>query len=123
MARRKILIIDDEKGFTSMLRLNLESTGVYEVFEENNPIKAMNAALEHNPDLILLDIVMPNKEGPDVAVELRSNQKLKTVPIIFLTATVRQSEVDSEGGYIGGHHFIAKPSNLPALLESIERNI
>ncbi len=123
MGRKRILVIDDEKGFSTMLQLNLESTGFYEVRVENNPGKALNTALKYNPDLVLLDIVMPSKEGPDVAIEFKSNNQLRNTPIVFLTATIRQSEVDSEGGLIGGHPFLAKPSSLPCLMESIERNI
>ena len=123
MKKRKILIIDDEKGFTAMLSLNLESTGQYEVRIENNPIFAVSAALQFRPDLILLDIIMPSMEGPDVAIEIKSQEELKDIPIVFLTATITKEEVDSQAGHIGGNEFVAKPSRLADLMYSIEKNL
>lgn len=123
MAKRKILVVDDEKGFTDMLRLNLESTGSYEVRVVNQADQALTVALNYRPDLILLDIIMPRMEGPDVAFEIKHTQVLEEIPIIFLTATVMQSEVDSQDGVIGGHAFVAKPSSLSVLLSSIERHM
>lgn len=123
MNRRRILIVDDEKGFTNMLSLNLESTGYYEVIEINDPKEALTAAISCKPDLILLDIIMPDKEGPDVYNELRSSKAVSNIPIIFLTATVTKKEVEENQGRIGGHCFVAKPSSLADLLDSIEKNI
>jgi len=123
MKKKKIMIVDDEKGFTSMLKLNLETTNKYEVRIENDPRRAFTSALEFEPDLILLDIVMPSMEGPDVAIELKQNELLRDTPIVFLTATVTKSEVDAQEGNIGGNTFVAKPSNLTVLLESIEKNL
>ena|SRR3989338_6154784 len=123
MGKRKILIIDDEQEFAEMVRLNLESTGKYEVSTETDANNALFTALKCRPDLILLDVIMANKEGPDVAIEIKRDPRLKETPIVFLTATVTQQEVDSEGGKIGGQAFVAKPSDLDVLLNSIERNM
>ena len=123
MNKRKILIVDDEKEFSEMVRLNLESTGKYEVSIETDATNALLAALQYRPDLILLDVIMAGKEGPDVAIEIKRDPRLKDTPIVFLTATVTQQEVDSEGGRIGGQSFVAKPSELDILLNSIERNM
>lgn len=121
MFKRKILIIDDEKGFTDVLKLNLESMGDFEVRIENDSRQAIGACLRFRPDLILLDIIMPNKEGADVAIEIKNNPILKKVPIVFLTATVTREEVAAEQGCIGGNTFVAKPSPLGYLIDSIER--
>ena len=123
MDKRKILIVDDEKGFTEMLQLNLESTGKYDVRIVNEPQNAVIAALQYQPDLILLDIIMPNMEGPDVAIELKNNPEIKDVPIVFLTATVTRQEVESQNGVIGGRIFVAKPSRLVDLLDSIDKTL
>lgn len=123
MNKRKILVVDDERGFTSMLKLNLEATGSYDVRIENDPQQALPAALQYRPDLVLLDIIMPSLEGPDVAFLLKNNETVRDTPIIFLTATVTKDEVDSQGGKIGGHAFVAKPSSLSVLLGSIEKNL
>ncbi len=123
MNRRKILIIDDEKEFSEMVRLNLEATGRYEVSVETDANNALSAALKCRPDLILLDVIMFAKEGPEVAIEIKKDPRLTETPIVFLTATITQQEVDAEGGMIGGQAFVAKPSDLDILLASIERNM
>ena len=119
--KKRILIADDEKGFTSMLSLNLETTGHYDVKIVNDSSRVIEEALQYQPDVILLDVVMPKFEGPDIAIILKNNPKLKHIPIVFLTATVSVEEVYSQGGKIGGHSFVAKPSNLSVLIESIEK--
>ncbi|VAW19866.1 hypothetical protein MNBD_BACTEROID05-771, partial [hydrothermal vent metagenome] len=100
MDRKKILIVDDEKGFTNMLSLNLESTGDYDVCVENEATHAMESVCQFGPDLILLDVVMPNLEGPDVATQIRNNEDFSDVPIVFLTATVTKEEVEQSNGRI-----------------------
>jgi len=106
-----------------MLKLNLEATGNYEIRIENDAAMAVSTAVAYRPDLILLDIIMPSMEGPDVAIEVKNNEFLQDVPIVFLTATVTKEEVDSQDGKIGGHPFVAKPSSLSVLLNSIEQNL
>ena len=120
MDKRKILLVDDEKSFTTMLKLNLEASGRYEVEVENSAVKALKTAMRFRPELILLDIIMPQKEGPDVAVDLKSVQGLNEIPIVFLTATITKQEAEEEGGRVGGHPFVAKPSSLAELMDSIE---
>ncbi len=121
--KMKILLIDDEVGFTELLKLNLEATGKYEVCVENDPRLAVNTALHFRPNLILLDIIMPRLEGPDIALEMRRNAFLRHVPVIYLTATVTLEEMMSQKGRIGGNQFVAKPSTLRDLLTSIESNL
>ena len=121
--RHRILLVDDEKGFAAMLKLNLEAMGNYEVMVVNDPLKAVTTAMQYHPELILLDIIMPNKEGPDVAIEVKETEAIKNTPIIFLTATVTRDEVVQQSGRIGGYTFVAKPSNLSELVDSIEDSI
>ena len=123
MKKKKILLVDDERGFTAMLSINLEATGEYEVRAENNPRHAVSAALQFHPDVILLDVIMPYLEGPDIAHQIEKNRDLQGVPIIFLTATVRNDEVASHGGKIGGRTFVAKPSKLSDLLFFIQKSL
>jgi len=123
MLRKRLLLVDDEKGFTDLVSLNLESTGTYEVLVVNDAKKTISAALKFHPDLILLDVIMPAQEGPDVAFEIMHNPQLQDIPIVFLTATVTKEEVKSQGGRIGGHAFVAKPTPLAVLMNSIESNL
>jgi len=122
MEKKKILVIDDEIGFTELVKLNLEATGNYVVKIENDGTKAFQTIQAFLPDLILLDIIMPNIEGPDVVNKMR-NSNFKHIPIIFLTATVTKAEVEAQEGKIGGHEFLAKPSTVKELVDCIERHL
>ncbi len=118
--KKRILVVDDEPPTTRLIRLNLEQTGRYEVREENESIRAIGTAQEFRPDLILLDVIMPNLDGGDVVARLKTDPKLKHVPVVFLTATVRKTEVDTHGGIIGGFPFLAKPATAQELIACIE---
>jgi CheY-like chemotaxis protein len=118
--KRRILVVDDEASFTRLLKLNLEQTGLYEVLAMNAPDQAVSAARRFKPELILLDVMMPEMDGGTLASDLRASPSLGTVPIIFLTAAVKKEEVTSRRGHIGGLPFIAKPIDLAELLECLK---
>lgn len=118
----KILIIDDEAGFTRLMKLTLQQAGGYQVFEENDGAKAWETARKVRPDLILLDIVMPGMDGGDVAARIRGDSALCHIPIVFLSAIV--SEKDSPpDGLIGGFPFLSKPVSLDALIQCIRQHL
>ena len=119
---RRILIVDDEAGFTRLLKITLEGTKRYIVKEENDGSQALVTARQFRPELILLDIVMPKMDGGDVARQIASDPILKDVKIIFLTAIVSQREAAGVGG-IGGFPFMAKPVSLAALTATIEETL
>ncbi len=121
--KKRILIIDDEVSFTWLVKLNLEETGKYVVLIENNSRNALTAIEKHQPNLILLDIIMPGMEGPDVFSEIRKLPKWDRIPVVFLTATIRKKEVESHQGLIRGRAFLAKPSSLNDLIDTIEKNM
>jgi two-component system sensor histidine kinase/response regulator len=116
----RILIIDDNRDFTRAAKLALERTGRYSVWEENEPARAHQTAQRAQPDLILLDIVMPETDGGEVAARIESDPTLHRTPIIFLTALVTKAEAKA-GLNIQGHSFIAKPVSIPELVAGIER--
>src|SRR3990167_6492552 len=120
MAVKKILIVDDEAGFARLLKLNLEETGKFEVQTENKGSHALNAARSFKPDLILLDIIMPDMDGSEVANRLKSDPATGNIPILFLTALVKNKEVETTSGTIGGHIFLAKPITTDELVKNIE---
>jgi len=119
MIKRKILLIDDEASFTRNLKLNLEETGNYEIREENQASNALATAREFKPDLILLDVIMPDMAGGEIASQIAADAGLKDTPIVFLTAVVTKKEE----GLIGGRQFIAKPVTVESVIESIEKNL
>lgn len=123
MPNKRILIIDDEGSVTRLVKVNLERTGLYVVRAENNAHRALAAAREFQPDLVLLDVVMPDMDGGDIAAQFQADPLLKDVPIVFLTATVAKKET-SDGSLIsGGLRFLAKPVNLKDLIHCIESNV
>jgi len=115
-----ILIIDDSRDFTYSAKRALERTGRYWVWEENDPAKAHQTAQRLKPDLILLDISMPETDGGEVAARIESDPGLHRTPIVFLTALVTKAEARS-GLRIQGHPFLAKPISIPDLVAGIER--
>jgi len=120
--RPRILIIDDNRDFTYSAKLALERTGRYSVWEENEPARANQTAQRIRPDLILLDIVMPETDGGEVAARIQSDPALHRIPIVFLTALVTKAEGRS-GLRIQGHPFLAKPISLSDLITGIEENL
>ena len=123
MEKKRILIVDDEFGFTRLVKLNLEATGRYEVRTENKGSRTLTIAKEFRPDLILLDILMQDMEGGEVASQLKDDAVTRKIPIVFLTGVVKKEEVEKSDGDIGGYFFIAKPVSTEELINQIERSI
>jgi CheY-like chemotaxis protein len=123
MSKRKILLVDDECAFTRMMKLVLEQTGLYEVFCENNARQAVATARACQPDLILLDVVMPDMDGGDVAALLQEDPLLKDVPIVFLTALVGSHEASKGPLKQAGFRFLGKLASDADLLQCIQDNL
>ncbi len=121
MAKKRILLVDDEKSFTSLLKINLEDTGNYEVRVENWAEDAFAAAKEFRPDLVLLDIIMPRMPGGNVAAQIKADRELADTPIVFFTAAVRKHQVEENEGIICDHPCIAKPASLEVVVDMIEK--
>ncbi|MCX5839152.1 MAG: response regulator [Deltaproteobacteria bacterium] len=117
--KRKVLLIDDEEDFCFFVKLNLEKTGKFEVLTTTSGAKGLILALEEQPDLILLDIIMPEIDGGQVAEQLLENQKTQDIPVLFVTAIASRQGVQSHEGAIGGRQFIAKPATPEEILEKI----
>ncbi|SRR6266567_1838532 len=117
-----ILIIDNNRDFANSAKLALERTGRYFVYEENDASKAHQTAQGLKPDLILLDIAMPEADGGEVAARIESDPTLHRTPIVFLTALVTKSETKS-GLQMQGHPFLAKPISIPELVAGIEQSL
>jgi CheY-like chemotaxis protein len=122
-AKKRILLVDDEKSFTNLLKLNLEDTGAYEVHVENWAEDALPAAQKFKPDLILLDIIMPRMPGGNVAAQIKADPALKDTPIVFLTAAVRKHQVEENDGIICDHPCLAKPASADEVVQMIEKHI
>jgi len=123
MPKKRILLVDDEKSFTNLLKLNLEETGNYEVRVENWAEDAYSAAKAFKPDLVLLDIIMPRMPGGNVAAQLKEDAELKDIPIVFLTAAVRKHQVEENEGIICDFPCLAKPATVEMVIEAIESHV
>ena len=104
---KKILVVDDEKDIVDIIKYNLERENEFEVLTASNGKQALEAA-ETLPDLILLDIMMPELNGFEVCKQLKSNPHTSKIPVIFLTA--KENEIDEILGLeIGADDYITKP--------------
>jgi two-component system OmpR family response regulator len=118
---RRILIVDDDPDSTHLVKILLEKAGGYVVLEENVASKAHQTAQSFRPDLILLDIMMPEMDGGDVAAQIEADPELQGTPIVFLSALVTRAEAKS-GLSIQGHPFLAKPISIPELINVIKEH-
>jgi len=123
LAKRKILIIDDNNDVVESVKMTLEETGGYEVRGETKAVNGLDVARQFKPDMILLDIIMPGIAGNEVARRLKDDPQTKTIPIAYFSVIVSQDEIKAKSGIIGGNRFIPKPSNLEDLVHSIEEVI
>jgi len=127
-AKTKVLIIDDEVKFTKMVKKNLEHEGNFEVEVVNEGLKGLEAAQAFKPDIVLLDVLMPDKRGPEVAHAIRQDEKIGKTPIIFITATVDRGQTEAFGGLVDGLPFtikpaLSKPVKTKDLISMIEKEI
>ncbi len=81
----KILVVDDDKNFREILRLNLQKAGFVNIQEATNGNEALELISTFKPDLVILDVVMPDKDGIDTALEIKSKDEFKNTKFIFLT--------------------------------------
>jgi len=121
MAEKKILMIDDEVEYTSITKIYLEDAGDYKVYTVNRGADGYMKAKEVNPDIILLDISMPDVSGYDVAEQLAKDEKLKSVPIIFFTGVYQ--EIDESSDQIKGHPYLTKPTSGENLVAFIKKHL
>jgi two-component system, OmpR family, response regulator len=121
MSKRKVLIVDDDEDLARTTKTLLENAGPYDVCVENNPKSALRTAQEFRPDIILLDVIMPDMDGGEVAEVIREDARLKKTPILFLTSIVGKGEAAAHEGLIGNEEVLAKPATTEELLEAIEK--
>lgn len=119
MIRKKILVVDDEEDILRVIERRLSGAG-YAVITATNGQDAITLAKKDHPDLIVLDIVMPDMDGGDVAYVLENDHRTKDIPIIFLTALLSIKEEKSKKE-IAGKSFLAKPYNPEDLIKTIQK--
>jgi len=118
----RVLIVDDNSEFTHRASELLQNTHHYVVCEENDPRRALETARSFHPDLILLDLIMPQADGTEVAAQITSNWMLHSVPIVFVTALITREEA-RDGRRIEGHRVVPKPGHGSELIKVIEESL
>ena len=118
MIKPKILIVDDDARLSTLMATILERAG-YETRQENRSFAALSTAQKFQPDLILLDLNMPGKDGGTVAAEIRMEKPLSQTPIIFVTSLIGKSEA----GICGGDRFLSKPIEPAVLLAAVKQTV
>lgn len=115
---KRILIVDDEEVIRKFLKIHLNKLG-YEVTEAEDGEKAIEKIGGGKFDLIICDVMMPNKNGWEVIKEVKSNPELNEIPIILLTA--KNDEVDMFKGYeLGVNYYMTKPFTKDQLLYGLK---
>ena len=116
----KVLIIDDEVDFCYFVKKNLMKDELFDVIIATNGQDGIDLAKNEEPDIILLDLFMPDMPGEDVADALKENTATADIPILFVTALASNDDiVDNEENKIGNNYILPKPIRTKKLIETI----
>ncbi|MDG0868148.1 response regulator [SAR202 cluster bacterium JH702] len=115
---KKILIVEDEPDVAMMLEISLSHMAGFRVLTVTDPLIAVDSAIEFAPDLILLDWMMPQKDGKSVLAELKNRSELTATPVIFLTASTNRTELEELARLSSG--VVNKPFDLPSMIAELE---
>jgi len=113
----KILIVDDDPPIVELLKFTLEGAG-YRTVVASDGEEALKKARSEKPDLILLDIMLPTKDGYSVLEELRGESKSKILPIVIISAKVQEVDI-SFGLELGANDYFTKPLDLDKLVKKV----
>lgn len=115
---RRVLVVDDERSIRLLCRVNLAASGM-EVLEASNGHEALELARKERPDLVLLDVMMPELDGWSVARELAADEETREIPIIFLTARAERAD-RRLGEQLGGVGYVVKPFDPVSIGDFVE---
>jgi CheY-like chemotaxis protein len=118
--RSKIVVIDDQKDFCEFVKWSLEKTGRFEVLVCSDGPSGIALAQTEAPELILLDINMPQMNGAEVADHLLHTDNTRDIPIAFITGLLQKEDVSKQSGYIHGFPFITKPVTKDELVQQVD---
>jgi len=121
---KKILYAEDEPDVQTIVELTMQTMSAYEIKVCDNGKKLLECVEEYNPDLILLDVMMPKMDGPTTFRNLQLNENTKKIPVIFMTAKaqVHELEIFKEIGALGIITKPFDPMNLCTEIENIWNN-
>lgn len=116
---KKILAVDDEKHIVRLVQINLQKEG-YDVVTATNGREAIEAVDEHKPDLIVMDVMMPEMDGFAALQKLKENRATANIPVIMLTAKAQDADV-FKGWQSGADLYLTKPFNPQELITFVKR--
>lgn len=116
---RRILAVDDDPVIQRLLRVNLEMED-YEVAVASDGVEALEQVRAFRPDLVLLDVMMPVKDGWQVCVEMKGDPDLAEIPVVFLSARAQEADVE-RGAHLGADAYVTKPFDPLELLALVAR--
>lgn len=119
MTPRKILLIDDEADIREVTSLTLETLGDFEVFEASNGYEGATIAAAVCPDVILLDVMMPEIDGPGTLALLRQTESTQAIPVIFMTAKMQAADRRRLAS-LGAQGIISKPFDPMTLAREVD---
>lgn len=119
MAKKKILVVEDEESVRSLVCILLKSKG-YIMRAVPNGQAALDALAEETPDLVLLDIMLPDISGFEICSHIKSEMSTRHVPVIMLTA-MKTREYMERGQEVGADSYLAKPFTPAMVIETIQR--
>lgn len=115
----KILAVDDEKHIVRLVQINLQKEG-YDVITASNGREALEQVEREKPDLVIMDVMMPEMGGFEALQEMKANEATSTIPVIMLTAKAQDADV-FEGWKSGADLYLTKPFNPQELLTFVKR--
>ncbi len=117
--KRKVLIVDDEPGVRRLVQRMLSRD--YSVLEAQNGAEAVDMACSYRPDVILMDMMMPEMDGLSACYAIKTNQTTREIPVVMLTAISHELNKKLSEDVMGADGYITKPFTREALLEEIRR--
>lgn len=121
MAKKRILVVDDEVDIVDMVKMRLEAND-YDVITAYDGPEGLAKARKENPDLIILDLMLPKMDGYKVCAMLKRDQKYSSIPIVMFTARAQESD-EKLGKELGADAYITKPFEPKVLLAKIQELI
>lgn len=120
--KKRILVVDDERAVLELAEIKLKELG-FDVITATSGNDCLKIAERESPDLILLDIMMPEMDGSQIAQFLLENPRTKDIPIIFVTSMISEEEEREQLGKIGNRLFVAKPFDKERISEAINKTL
>ncbi|HEV7867724.1 MAG TPA: response regulator [Chthoniobacteraceae bacterium] len=120
MSKPRILVVDDEPNLSHLVSMFLERTERFQVLVENRSSQALARAREFKPDVVLLDVDMPGKDGGEVARDMAADAQLRSIPVLFFTSLISREEAGTKAVMRGSYRYLAKPVNPNVLVETLD---